>query len=59
VIIFDSVWFLPIKNYQTKKNLKPNRNQPKPTGFGSVFAGQNPKNLYVIFWAFFGFVMGF
>jgi len=60
VIIFGSVWFLPIKNYQIKKkNPKPNRNQPKLTGFGSIFAGQNSKNLYVIFWVFFGFVMGF
>jgi hypothetical protein len=43
VIIFGSVWFLPIKNNQTEKKQKPkpNRNQSKLTGFGSVFNVQN------------------
>jgi len=63
VIIFCSVRFLLKKNNQTnffkKTKTEPNRNQFKPSGFGSVFLDKNRFKLvwfgfYGLAWFFFG-----
>ena len=59
MIIFGSVRFLPLKNNQTGKKNKPNRNRLKPTGFGSVlgrFLMPKTKKTYMqIFYAQFSY----
>jgi hypothetical protein len=69
VIIFGFVRFLPIKNNQTEKKTdpKPNRNRPKPTGFGSVsvqFLMPKTEKTYMHFFGlrnglYYGFLMDF
>jgi hypothetical protein len=63
VIIFGSVQFLSLKNNQIgrqkKKGPKPNRNQSKPTGFGSVWVRFFRSKTGKTYGYFSSFVMGF